>query len=160
MNNFDICVTPVLKNEGGTSNHPLDAGKLTRFGISQRSYPKLDIATLTAEQAKALYKRDFWDANQLDQFPLVVAFEFFDCAVNCGAGTAARLLQRATGVADDGIVGPITLVAVGKFNADKLAKRMLAYRIQFYTKLSNWPSFGAGWVNRLANNVLWETDHV
>lgn len=160
MNNFDICITPVLKNEGGNSNHPLDGGKLTRFGISQRSYPKLDIGALTAEQAKALYKRDFWDANQLDQFPLVVAFEFFDCAINCGAGTAARLLQRAVGVAEDGIVGPITLAAVGKFNADKLAKRMLARRMQFYTKLSNWPSFGAGWVNRLANNALWETDHV
>lgn len=160
MNNFDICITPVLKNEGGTSNHPLDAGKLTKYGISQRSYPKLDIAALTADQAKALYKRDFWDANQLDQFPLVVAFEFFDCAINCGAGTAARLLQRAVGVAEDGIVGPITLAAVGKFNADKLAKRMLAHRMQFYTKLSNWPSFGAGWVNRLANNALWESDHV
>ncbi|MBI1773422.1 MAG: hypothetical protein HYR68_13955, partial [Burkholderiales bacterium] len=128
MNNFDICIAPVLKNEGGTSNHPLDAGELTKFGISQRSYPKLDIAALTAEQAKVLYKRDFWDANQLDQFPLAVAFEFFDCAINCGAGTAARLLQRAAGVADDGIVGPITLAAVGKFNADKLAKRMQAYR--------------------------------
>ncbi|MFZ2998927.1 MAG: glycosyl hydrolase 108 family protein [Undibacterium umbellatum] len=160
MNNFNTCIAPILKNEGGTSNHPLDAGKLTRFGISQRSYPKLDIAALTAEQAKALYKRDFWDANQLDQFPLVVAFEFFDCAVNCGAGTAARLLQRAVGVAEDGIIGPVTLAAVGKFNADKLLKRMLAQRIKFYTKLSNWPTFGAGWVNRLANNALWETDHV
>lgn len=160
MNNFDICIAPVLKNEGGTSNHPLDAGKLTRFGISQRSYPKLDIAALTTEQAKALYKRDFWDANQLDQFPLVVAFEFFDCAVNCGASTAARLLQRAVGVAEDGVIGPITLAAVGKFNADKLAKRMLAHRIKFYTKLSNWHTFGAGWANRLANNALWETDHV
>ncbi|MDP1977233.1 glycoside hydrolase family 108 protein [Undibacterium sp.] len=160
MNNFNTCIAPILKNEGGTSNHPLDAGKLTRFGISQRSYPKLDIAALTAEQAKALYKRDFWDANQLDQFPLVVAFEFFDCAVNCGAGTAARLLQRAVGVAEDGIIGPVTLAAVGKFNADKLLKRMLAHRIKFYTKLSNWPTFGAGWVNRLANNALWETDHV
>ncbi|PXX41664.1 glycoside hydrolase family 108 protein [Undibacterium pigrum] len=160
MNNFDICITPILKNEGGISNHPLDAGKLTKYGISQRSYPKLDIAALTAEQAKSLYKRDFWDANQLDQFPLIVAFEFFDCAVNCGAGTAARLLQRAVGVAEDGIVGPITLAAIGKLNADKLAKRMLAHRMQFYTKLSNWPSFGAGWVNRLANNVLWESNHV
>jgi len=160
MNNFDICIDPVLKSEGGTSNHPLDSGRLTRFGISQRSYPKLDIAALTVEQAKAIYKRDFWDANQLDQFPLAVAFEFFDCAVNCGAGTAARLLQRALDVAEDGIIGPVTLAAVGKNNADKLAKRMLAHRIKFYTKLSNWPTFGAGWMNRLANNALWESDHV
>lgn len=160
MSNFDICIAPLLKSEGGTSNHPLDGGKLTRFGISQRSYPKLDIAALTVEQAKALYKRDFWDANQLDQFPLVVAFEFFDCAVNCGAGTAARLLQRALGVADDGIIGPVTLAKAKTMNPDKLAKRMMAYRIQFYTKLSNWPTFGAGWVNRLAHNALWESENV
>ncbi|MFZ6681025.1 glycoside hydrolase family 108 protein [Undibacterium sp. Tian12W] len=159
MNNFDLCIAPVLKNEGGTSNHPLDNGKLTRFGISQRSYPKLDIAALTLEQARALYKRDFWDAHQLDQFPLTIAFEFFDCAVNCGTGTAARLLQRALDIAEDGIIGPVTLAAVASITPDKLARRMLAYRIKFYTKLSNWPTFGAGWMNRLANNVLWESDH-
>ncbi|MFZ6653781.1 glycoside hydrolase family 108 protein [Undibacterium sp. TJN19] len=160
MNNFEICIAPLFKNEGGLSNHPLDSGKLTKFGISQRSYPQLNIAALTEVQAKALYKRDFWDANKLDQLPLAVAFEFFDCAVNCGAGTAARILQRALGVADDGIVGAITLAAVNKIHPDKLAKRMLAHRIRFYTKLANWPTFGAGWVNRLANNALWETENV
>lgn len=160
MSNFDICIAPVLKSEGGISNHPLDKGALTKFGISQRSYPKLDIASLTVEQAKALYKRDFWDANQLDQFPLVVAFEFFDCAINCGAGTAARLLQRSLDVAEDGIIGPITLAKAKAMNPDKLAKCMLAHRIKFYTKLSNWPAFGAGWVNRLANNALWESENV
>ncbi|MFZ6731988.1 glycoside hydrolase family 108 protein [Undibacterium sp. Ji42W] len=160
MNNFDICIAPVLKNEGGTSNHPLDAGKLTKFGISQRSYPKLDIAALTVEQAKALYKRDFWDKNQLDRLPLVVAFEFFDCAINCGAGTAARLLQRSLGVAEDGIIGPVTLAKIVDIAPDKLAKRMLAHRIKFYTKLSKWPTFGAGWVNRLAENALWEVENV
>ncbi len=160
MYKFELCIAPLLSNEGGISNHPLDAGKLSKFGISQRSYPHLDIAALSMEQAKALYKRDFWDANQLDQLPLPVAFEFFDCAVNCGVGTAARILQRALDVADDGIIGPLTLAALNRINADKLARRMLAHRIRFYTKLSNWPAFGAGWVNRLANNILWETDHV
>lgn len=160
MDNFDICIAPVLRSEGGISNHPLDKGALTRFGISQRSYPKLDIAALTVEQAKALYRRDYWDANKCDQYPLPVAFEFFDCAVNCGASTATRILQRALNVADDGIIGPVTLAKLKAADAQKVAKCMLAYRIKFYTKLSNWPTFGAGWVNRLANNALWESENV
>lgn len=160
MNHFELCIAPLLANEGGVSNHPLDHGRLTKYGISQRSYPNLNIAALTIDQAKALYRRDFWDANQLDRFPLIVAFEFFDCAVNCGAGTAARILQRALDVADDGIVGPVTLETMGKADPEKLAKRMVAHRIRFYTKLSGWASFGAGWLNRLANNMLWESQHV
>jgi lysozyme family protein len=160
MNNFELCIAPLLANEGGITNHPLDKGKLTKYGISQRSYPNLDIAALTIEQAKALYKRDFWDPYQLDKFAAVVAFEFFDCAVNCGTGTAARLFQRSLGVAEDGIIGPITLSKALAANPDKLAKTMAAHRIKFYTSLSQFDTFGKGWVNRMANNMLWETQNV
>lgn len=158
--NFDVAIAPLLKNEGGISDHPLDKGGLTKFGISHRSYPDLNIAAITIDQAKYLYKRDFWDSMQLDKFELVVAFEMFDCAVNCGVGTAKRLLQRALGVAEDGIIGPVTMDAALGMDAERLAKKLLAHRILFYTKLKNWPTFGAGWVNRLANNALWEADHV
>jgi len=160
MTNFEICVAPVLKNEGGIVNNPLDPGKLTKYGISQRSYPNLDIAKLTVEQATALYKRDYWDANGMDRFPLIVAFEFFDCAVNCGSGTAARMLQQAVNVADDGHIGAITIAAMTQMLPDKIAKRMFAFRTKFYTKLSTYKTFGSGWMNRMADNALWESENV
>ena len=60
MSRFHRCIDFVLCEEGGLSNHPKDPGGLTQFGISQRSYPKLDIRRLTVDAAKAIYQRDFW----------------------------------------------------------------------------------------------------
>ncbi len=33
--------------------------------------------------------------------------------------------------------------------------RLNAYRLQFMTKLKNWPNAGKGWANRIAANLLY-----
>ncbi len=60
MSDFDTAVTKTLIHEGGSrvTDDPDDRGGLTRYGISQRSYPDLDIRNLTEDQAKEVYKRD------------------------------------------------------------------------------------------------------
>ena len=57
---FDLAIPIVLENEGGYVNDPADPGGETKYGISKRSYPALDIKNLTVEQATAIYLRDFW----------------------------------------------------------------------------------------------------
>ena len=52
MSDFNKAVEKVLKFEGVLSNDKYDAGGLTKYGISKRMYPTLDIANLTQEQAK------------------------------------------------------------------------------------------------------------
>ncbi|MBR1734340.1 MAG: hypothetical protein IJ730_02670, partial [Alphaproteobacteria bacterium] len=37
----------MLKNEGGYVNDPADPGKETKYGISKRSYPNLNIRQLS-----------------------------------------------------------------------------------------------------------------
>ena len=49
MSNFDHCITAILTEEGGLVNHSRDPGGLTKYGISQRSYPNLDIQSLTLD---------------------------------------------------------------------------------------------------------------
>ncbi|MFZ4792237.1 MAG: glycosyl hydrolase 108 family protein [Candidatus Competibacteraceae bacterium] len=44
MGDFHRCIDPILAEEGGLSNHPDDPGRLTKYGISQRSYPTLGVA--------------------------------------------------------------------------------------------------------------------
>ena len=46
---FDDIINEVLESEGGSriTKDPLDAGGTTKYGISQRAYPKLDIEALT-----------------------------------------------------------------------------------------------------------------
>jgi lysozyme family protein len=153
MSNFDTCFAALIGNEGGYVNDPRDPGGETNWGISKRSYPLLDIKALTQADAKVIYKRDYWDRAQCDRLPQGVAFEVFDAAVNSGIGQAIRFLQRAAGVADDGQVGPMTLAAVGRLEPETVQARINGHRLEFMTRLTTWPVFGAGWARRVAKNL-------
>lgn len=150
---FDTMVERVLAHEGGYVNHPNDPGGETHWGIAKRSYPHLNIRSLTRQDAVEIYRRDFWERVKCDQLPPEFAFQAFDAAVNHGIGNAVRWMQRAAGVADDGIFGPITLAAVKAMSGEDLVLKFNAERLDFYTKLSTWPSFGKGWVRRIAGNL-------
>lgn len=152
--NFDDAFTKLLGHEGGYVNDPRDPGGETKFGISKRAYPGVDIKALTLEQAKAIYKRDYWDRAQCDALPPVVAFQVFDTAVNSGIGQSIRFLQRAVGVADDGQAGPLTVSAVRRLDAESVVARFNGQRLDFMTKLSTWDVFGKGWARRIAKNLM------
>ena len=63
------------------------------------------------------------------------------------------MLQRAAGVADDGVIGGITLAAVNGMPENDLLLRFNAERIVFFTKLSTFQTFGKGWMRRVAQNL-------
>lgn len=93
---FDRAVKNVLEREGVLSDDPSDAGGLTKFGISQKSYPNLDIALLTKEQAIEIYRRDYWERSGAAKVnSQLIAEELFDTAVNMGNGTAIQILQES-----------------------------------------------------------------
>lgn len=150
---FDAFIDRVLSHEGGYVNDPRDPGGETNFGIAKRSYPSVDIKGLTRDAAIAIYRRDFWSRVQGDKLPRAFAFQALDAAVNHGIGNAVRWMQRAAGVADDGIIGPLTLAAVGRADPADLVLKFNAERLRFYAKLSTFDAFGRGWVNRVAGNL-------
>jgi len=150
---FDQCFDKLISHEGGYVNDPRDPGGETKFGISKRAYPQVDIKNLTLDAAKAIYKRDYWDRAQCDKLPPQLAYLLFDAAVNSGIGQAIRFLQRAVNLADDGVLGPLTLAAVQRVDAESVATRYLAQRLEFMTKLSTWDTFGRGWARRIADQM-------
>ena len=153
MGMFDYFIERVLTHEGGYVNDPRDPGQETRWGISKRSYPQVDIRNLTRAQAVDIYRRDFWQRVRGDELPREFAFQALDAAVNHGIGNAVRWMQRAAGVADDGVIGPVTLAAVQRAQAADLVLRFNAERLRFYAKLTTFSVFGRGWVNRVAGNL-------
>jgi len=110
--NFDVALHFTLGAEGVFSDDPEDSGnwtggkkgvgtlKGTKYGISARAYPDLDIKDLAPEQAAAIYRRDYWDKCGCDSlaYPLDVAV--FDTSVNCGVGGAGKILARSSGFID------------------------------------------------------------
>ncbi|MFZ2306849.1 MAG: glycosyl hydrolase 108 family protein [Rhodoferax sp.] len=151
MIDFDTAFTRLLGHEGGYVNHPADPGGETNWGISKRSYPAVDIKNLTRDQAKAIYRRDFWDP--LGDAPAAVKFQAFDFAVNSGIPTAIRKLQAAIGVADDGHWGPVSAAKLAAMDQNDVLLRFMAQRLRFWVKCSAWQVMGAGWVNRAANQL-------
>lgn len=153
MSNFQTLIERVLGHEGGYVNDPADPGGETKWGISKRSYPHLNIATLTRQEAISIYKKDFWDPLKADRLHDGVAYQLLDSAVNSGINQSIRFLQRALGVADDGIFGPASLAASEQMGEGDQIMGFLAERIEFMTKLKNWPNHGRGWMRRIAQNL-------
>jgi lysozyme family protein len=156
--NFDQAFDRLISNEGGYVNHADDPGGETKFGISKRSYPRIDIKNLTRDEAKQIYRTDFWLRGQMDQYDGAIAFQVFDAAVNHGIETALRLLQRAAGVADDGHIGPVTVATIKSKSVTDMLMLFIAERIRFWTKLSTWPTFGKGWANRAADDLVYAAE--
>lgn len=150
---FETAFDLLIGHEGGYVYHPNDPGGETKYGISKRSYPDVDIYSLTLEDAKRIYERDFWDRLQISSMPEPIRFQLFDTAVNSGPGQAVRFLQRAANVADDGIIGPMTISAVRRLSPYALLARFNGERLDYMTRLSTWPTFGKGWARRIAQNL-------
>lgn len=127
--------------------------KGTKFGISAMTYPDLDIKNLTLEKAKEIYKRDWWDKLNADSLDTAIVFQVWDFAINAGMGTAKRKLQKSVGMAEDGIIGPLTLKAIQKADLNDILMRFNAERLKHYTSLSTWPRYGKGWTLRVAQQL-------
>ena len=54
MKDFNEIIEKVLEHEGGYVNDPKDLGGETKYGITKRFYPDIDIKNLTIEQAKEI----------------------------------------------------------------------------------------------------------
>lgn len=148
------------KVEGGLSLDPNDRGNWTtgvvgkgelngsKYGISAMMYPSLDIKSLSLEQAKSIYFRDYWLAHKCDRLPPKLGLCFFDAVVNMTPDAAAKCLQAAVGVEQDGIVGNVTLAAAAAVDQGDACVNFLAERALKYTTYKKFPDYGRGWFRR------------
>lgn len=140
---FEIAVNHILKHEGEFTRASTDPGNWTggsvgsgslvgtKYGISAKAYPQLDIPNLTVAQAVAIYRRDYWTPMGCDYMTPSMALVVFDCAVNQGRGRAGDFLARSR--------------SYGEF---------MAYRMQHYLSLRTlWPVYGRGWMIRFQDTL-------
>jgi lysozyme family protein len=157
MANFEIAVSKVIAREGGDkiTNISGDAGGLTKYGISQRSYPMLTIESLTERAAKDIYLFDYWSKIQGDKIESQIVAEcLFDFAVNAGVKTAVVLAQIAMGLSKeaDGIFGSKTLAAINNCSYEAFLASFTLAKISRYAGICNRDKtqnkFLLGWINR------------
>lgn len=153
---FKQAVAAVMLSEGGYVNDALDAGGETKYGISKRAHPNVDIKSLTPETASDIYYADYW-RKEYDQMPIAIACKVFDMAVNMGHKAAHKCLQRAlracdVAVNDDGIIGPQTMMALGSVMPQRLLPALRSEHAAYYRVLvaikPGQQKFIAGWLKR------------
>lgn len=155
---FNDACNYLIKIEGGYVNDPDDRGGETKYGISKRSYPDLDIKNLTVEEAKSIYLQDWW-AKEYDLIPKTIAIKTFITAVHTGSHKTIRLLQGSVNncslqrIELDGYIGPVTVNAINKIIETRM---LLSYFklaiVDYYTDLCDvYPSdikYLKGWIRR------------
>ena len=150
---FDDIIEVVLHHEGGYVNDPDDPGGETNFGIAERSHPDVDIANLTKDGAKEIYKEHHWDRNKVESLSEDLRHIYFDMCVNQGRGRAVKILQQSAnakgaGLKVDGGMGPKTIAAMDGVELD----RVRAYRVKYYadlvTRKPDLEKFYFGWFRR------------
>ena len=170
MGTFEKAHDFVSRWEGGYVDNPADPGGATNFGISLRFLKQQgldigdidgdgdidadDIRNLTAKDAAAIMRREFWDGLGLDDLgkPLC-AMVLYDTAVNMGPSYARKLLQKALGVPADGEWGQITRSVLRTCDDRKTAVAMCHIRRARYHELvkgnAALGAFLRGWLRRV-----------
>lgn len=156
---------PVLKGYAKA-----DAGGLTSYGVTnstlQTAYkqgivPHNDITKLTQDEAKLIYKKNYWDKYDWASLEFPVCLCTLDLVINHGPKGAATIIQRAINdcggnVVVDGAYGPKSKAAAKACDPKALCKALVARRKEYYEKIvANKPSnkvFIKGWLNR--NNAM------
>ena len=141
LTNFIDIIKQVLIHEGGdkVTKDKDDPGGTTKYGISKKAYPNVDIEGLNEQDAIQIYMEDYWAPSRADQLPDDLKHIYFDMCVNMGKKRAVRILQKALNnkgakLVVDGGIGKMTLGAAHSINLEP--DRLRAYRIKYYAELS------------------------
>jgi len=154
MTDFDKAFQIIIGSEGGYVNDPRDPGGETKYGITKRDHPTMDIANLTIDDAKNTYLEGYWRPAHCGDLPWPLSLYVFDAAVNQGVGTAIKLLQKSLGTVQDGLMGRNTLTAIAKADQRELCALYLADRALRYNGTRNFDVYGRGWLRRLFKTVM------
>lgn len=154
---FKKLVSIIIENEGGAklTNHKSDPGGVTKYGISKKYNPDVDVANLTQEQAEEIYlKRYYLPCGADDVNDDELALNLFDSAVNPGLGWINKTIQKFVKVMPDGKIGPKTIEAINNhYDKKGLIALIKVARKEYYQNIvKNKPTmavFLKGWLNRV-----------
>lgn len=159
MTAYTDALARVLVHEGGKVDDPRDPGGRTNQGVIQRVYnawrerkglATRDVYLMTNAERDDIYRAQYWDAIKGDKLPVGVSYVVFDGAVNSGPKQSIKWLQRALGIAADGVIGEVTMAALANdADNDKLIAAIADRRLAFLKALKTFPRFGKGWVRRV-----------
>ncbi len=172
MARFDIAQKHVHKAEGGYQADPADMGNYhqgvligTKYGISasklaeymKRMPTQQDMRDLKYKHALAIYRRDFWDKNNLGRIRnQSLANLIYDGAINHGNPAMRRIVADAVtevhgvDVSPSKVFSEKGIALINESSPKKLFDQIKFNRWERYKKSKNFARYGTGWKGRLA----------
>ena len=105
---FRKAMPHLFNREGDYSNHALDKGGKTKYGITEGTlkhyrdnygkFKDTNIGSLTKEQAAQIYYDEYWKKSGADKIKdKDLAYVHFDATVNHGLGNSKKFLEQSGG---------------------------------------------------------------
>lgn len=144
---FAICLPITLAYEGGFTLARADPGnwtggavgkgtlKGTKYGISAKAFPSLDIKNLTQADVAPIYRKNYWDAAGCGGYRPGADLCMFDGSVNSGVSRSVAWAKQVKTGAD----------------AKAFVAQFCDIRLGFLKRLGTWSTFGKGWSRRVAD---------
>lgn len=165
---FEDVVSDTIKWEtggdksGAYTDDPNDAGRATKWGISQAANPDINIKALTYKEAVNIYFNRYWNPlYDLVPDPVLV-FKLFDMGVLNGVRTAVKYLQKSIRkqghtIKVDGVFGVMTLTAVNLCYGEGAMEKLYENYVNRFKKrvlrivtIKPWQlKYFNGWVSRI-----------
>jgi lysozyme family protein len=163
---LDAAMAYTLSQEGVwyDGSDPRDPNP-TMYGVIQKNYdvyrdlkhmPRQSVRLIAHDEVRNIYAT-YWygTCDAVAETHPLTARSLFDMAVNGGASTARKILQRALGAANDsdlGTLGPMTLAALARVESDRLLALWVSMeRIRYYDTVAESPRLRPNlksWVGR------------
>jgi len=142
MYDFPEAVAFILKEEGGYVYNRADPGGATKYGITQRVFDPTNVKNvkfIMPSEAEKIYQKRYWFAGQCNELPWPFSLMHFDACVNVGKPEngfkrSVRILQRAVGAKDDGVIGARTLGQVQLRYSS--VQEYIWERLRYYVRVS------------------------
>lgn len=145
----------LIQREGGSkvSNLPGDTGGITKYGISSKNHPEVDVIALTYEKAREIYEREYLRESNIYKLDQPLQEQMLDFAVHSGVDTAIKKLQTLLNVTPDGVIGPTTLSKCNGYQLRDVNNALVKTRVHFLLNI-NKPQFWRGWIRRAISFMM------
>jgi lysozyme family protein len=151
---FEEIFKKVIGHEGGYVDDKDDRGGETKYGVSKKAYPNVDIKNLTLENAQEIYYTDYWLKSRTDVLAKDIRYIHFDSCINHGVHGALKIMQQSAGCKYiDGIVGNETLSKAKSISIHSYAYYRLLKFVRIVIANPSQIRFLRGWSARIENIV-------
>ncbi len=152
----------ISRYEGGYGWNRNDPGGPTKYGITcydlaQHRHQHMTsmsawasiVRAMTLTEADTIYAEKYATACAFNDLRTGCDCVVLDFGVNSGPLRSAKYSQHIVGVAQDGIIGPVTVRAINAYISADFINRLCDARMQFLRQLGIWGTFGKGWTSRI-----------